>query len=224
EVAVAGSSARDERRIVAVRGARRRILVVDDKADNRQLMRDLLAPLSFEIEEAEDGDACLARVSATPHDAVLLDLRMPGLSGLEVLQRLRASHAGSRLVVIAVSASVFGHHREECIAAGADDFLPKPFRVERLLDLLCRHLGLEAIHAEAEEERAADLIFPPADVLTQLLAQARRGDIKQVLERAGRVEASDARYRPFVRELQELAGRFQVKRLCQFLEDGGPSR
>jgi signal transduction histidine kinase/FixJ family two-component response regulator len=216
------------RRIVGVRGSRRRILVVDDKADNRQLLCDLLAPIGFVVEQASDAESCLARVASGAPDAVLLDLRMPGMDGLEATRRLRALEGGRRLVIIAVSASVFGHHRDECLAAGADDFLAKPFQVDRLLDLLCRHLGLEPVHeapspadARPATGAASSLVFPSPDVLASLLAHARRGDIREVLEHAGRLETEDARYRAFAGELRGLAQRFQVKKLCQFLQDAG---
>jgi PAS domain S-box-containing protein len=233
EVAPADDGSSAEQRIVGVRGARRRVLVVDDKADNRQLLHDLLAPAGFEVEAAADAEACLASVASGPPDAVLLDLRMPGMSGLEATRRLRALDGGHRLVIIAVSASVFGHHREECIAAGADDFLAKPLRLERLLDLLCRLLGLEPVREERRPDRAsrparepaasAAIVFPPSHVLAPLLEQARRGDIKQVLEHAERIEAGDPRYRPFVHELRALAEEFQVKKLCRFLEERRPA-
>jgi CheY-like chemotaxis protein len=196
--------------------------VVDDKADNRRLLRDLLVPVGFEVEEAADGASCVERVLADPPAAVLLDLRMPGLSGLETTRRLRELEPGRRLVVIAVSASVFGHDRDECIAAGADDFLAKPFRLERLLEMLSHHLALEPVYAEDASADSADVVFPAPDVVAELLEHARRGDIKQVLERAGRIEAADARHRAFVRDVRALAEQFQVKRLCLFLEEGRP--
>src|SRR5206468_7281407 len=62
EVTGARQGSRDQRRIVGVHGTRRTLLVVDDKADNRQLLRDLLAPCGFAVDEAADGEACLARV------------------------------------------------------------------------------------------------------------------------------------------------------------------
>jgi PAS domain S-box-containing protein len=222
EVAAGGALGRPVRRIVGLRDARQRLLVVDDRADNRRLLRDLLVPVGFEVEEAADGASCVERVLADPPAAVLLDLRMPGLSGLETTRRLRGLERGRRLVVIAVSASVFGHDRDECITAGADDFLAKPFRLEQLLEMLSHHLALEPVYAEAASEDAADLVFPPPDVVAELLEHARRGDIKQVLERAGLIEAADARHRAFVKAVRALAERFQVKRLCLFLEEGRP--
>ena len=218
---------RPRRPVVGVRGDRRRLLVIDDNADNRQLLRDLLAPIGFEVDEASDAESGLARVAAMPPDAVLIDLRMPGVNGLEGTRRLRALEPRRALAVIAISASVFGHHRDECIAAGADDFLAKPFRLEQLLDVLCRHLSLMPIHDEAPVPAAsspdgppAALIFPPPEVLGPLLAQAQRGDIRQVLEQAIRIEHGDVRYASFVAELRGLAQRFQVNKLCEFLEKG----
>jgi CheY-like chemotaxis protein len=194
------------------------VLVVDDKPDNRRLLVDLLVPLGFEVTEAADASECLARVAADPPDAILLDLRMPGMSGLEATRRLRALEIGSRLVVIAVSASVFGHHRDECIAAGADEFLAKPFRLERLIDILCRHLALEPVHeAEDAPPPSTALVFPSPDVVAPLLEQARRGNVRNVLDRAAALEADFA---PFVHEVRALARSFQVKKLCQFLENG----
>ena len=70
---------------------------------------------------------------------------------------------------------------------------------------------------------ATTLVFPTPPVLAPLLEHAQRGDIKQVLEHAGRIEAADLRYGPFVSELRALAQRFQVNKLCQFLEKGQPA-
>jgi PAS domain S-box-containing protein len=213
--------------IIGVRGARRRLLVVDDKEDNRALVRDLLAPLGFEILEAEDARACLRLAASERPDAILLDLRMPGMDGLEATRRLRAMPDTRDLVIIAVSASAFEQHREDCLAAGANDFLAKPFRLDRLLDLLHTHLGIEMIYADAPaagpsptagDGRGMERIVPTAAELDGLLDLARRGHIKQILAEAQRLEVLDARYAPFLAEVRALTEQFQVKKLCQLLE------
>ena len=127
----------------------------------------------------------------------------------------------------AVSASAFEHHRAQCLEAGADDFVAKPFRMETLLDLLCRHLGLEPVYGEeadaarsANAPEAADLdtaTAPPPAVIAELLDLARRGSIRRLLERASRLDA-DGRHGAFTEEIRKLAGGFQLKQLCQFLE------
>jgi CheY-like chemotaxis protein len=164
--------------------------------------------------------------SARP-DAILLDLRMPGMDGLEATRRLRAMPGTRDLVIIAVSASAFEQHREECLEAGANDFIAKPFRLDRLLDILRTHLGIELIYADAPaagpaasagDARGLARIVPTAAELDGLLDLARRGHIKQILTEAQRLEALDARYAPFVAEVRVLTEQFQVKKLCQLLE------
>jgi PAS domain S-box-containing protein len=227
-VQVAGAApevARARPGVVAIRGTRRRLLVVDDKEDNRHLLRDLLGPLGFEITEAASGEECLAAVSAAAPDAIVLDLRMPGMDGLDVTRRLRASAHGVRVAIVAVSASAFEHHRDQCLEAGADEFVAKPFRLEALLDPLCRLLDLEAVYAEAPGSGRptptpdADSV-PPAGELADLLDLARRGSVRRVLDWAARFEA-DGRHASFTAEMRRLAEGFQVKQLCQFLTDAG---
>jgi len=222
---VSGADVEDAPRrqtVVGVRGERCRLLVVDDKEDNRRLLRDLLTPIGFEIAEADGADACFTMLGADRPDGILLDLRMPGMGGLDVARRIRAAERGSRVAIIAVSASAFDHHRQECLDAGADDFIAKPFRLDALLDLLCRHLGLEPIYGTAPSAREISGLepdtLPPPEDLAELLDLARRGSVRRIVERVARLEA-DGRYASFAGELDRLARRFQLKQLCQFLEE-----
>jgi signal transduction histidine kinase/DNA-binding NarL/FixJ family response regulator len=188
---VAESSAQPETRrrpIVGYRGRRRTLLIVDDIATNRDVLRDLLAPLGFTLAEAAGGAEALAVVPALQPDLVFLDLRMPGIDGLELARRLREREGGSRLRIVAMSASVLSFDRQEAFASGCDDFLPKPFRAE---DLLAR-LGL-ALHLEWIEEAAPDAVTPPsapapagglpAAEVAALLEIARRGEIVALRQR-----------------------------------------
>jgi CheY-like chemotaxis protein len=185
-------------------------------------VRDLLTPLGFDVFQAEDAETCLKLAAAVRPDAILLDLRMPGMDGLEATRRLRAMPLTRDVVIIAVSASAFEEHRERCLQAGADDFLAKPFRLERLLDMMCGRLGLEVIHDEETaprpEARALARVVPPPAELDRLLDLARRGHIKHILAEAARLESLDARYATFVDEVRALTEQFQVKKLCQLLE------
>ena len=217
-------SAKPRRVVAGVRGDRRRLLVVDDKETNRRLLRDLLVPLGFEVTEASDGKECLARVSADRPDGILLDLRMPGMDGIEVTRRIRAAEGESRIVIVAVSASAFEHHREQCLEAGADDFAAKPFRLETLVEILCRHLGLEALYTESSRGPAREIsdddAVPPPSELADLLDLARRGSIRRIVNWASRLE-TESRYASFAEEVRTLAERFDLKQLRQFLEEAG---
>ena len=113
-----------------------RILVVEDNAVNVAVARAYLSSAGATCEVSRNGEEALARIQREPFDLVLMDLRMPGLDGAEVTQRLRA---GSVLVpIVAMTASVRPEDRERCMRAGMDDFLSKPITPESLARVLAR--------------------------------------------------------------------------------------
>lgn len=210
--------------IIGIEGERRKVLVVDDREDNRSLLRDMLAPLGFEVHEAADGSSCLRQVATLRPDAILVDLRMPKLSGEDVIRRVRALPEVSKTIIIAISASAFEHNREQCLTAGADDFLPKPFRAERLLNLLSRYLGVQLMfkgeqmlgHSRAEPSAPPTVL--PLEHWENLTELAKRGDIGNLREHALQLSQLDERYKSFADELRTLADRFQVKQIRRLLE------
>lgn len=133
-----------------------RILVVDDTAANRELLSRRLSRDGHQITPAADGAQALELVAAQDFDLILLDLMMPGLSGFEVLQRIKANSARRHTPVIMISAldeidSIVG-----CLEAGAEDYLPKPFNPV----LLQARIGssLEKKHLrDREQAHLADL-------------------------------------------------------------------
>ncbi len=206
------------RKILAVQGSRRRVLVVEDDPDSRSLFRDLLVPLGFELYEAADGAEGVRQAQAHQPDAILMDMRMPVVDGLEATRRIRALPELKPPLIIAISASAFEHNRARCLEAGADDFLPKPFRHERLLDLLSTGLGLTLIYGDASNE-VTPLAprTPPPECLQALLEAARRGDRRGLLERAQ--EAEQRGYAPFATEVRGLVEGFKMKKLRTWLEE-----
>lgn len=108
------------------------VAVVEDNADNRLLLRALLGHL-YAIAEYENGaEALEAFALGLPH-VVLLDISLPGMSGVEVLGRIRADQRLRRLPVIALTAHAMAGDREEYLAVGFDDYVSKPIVDERLL-------------------------------------------------------------------------------------------
>jgi two-component system, OmpR family, response regulator MprA len=108
-----------------------RILVVDDDPGVRESLRRSLAFNGYDIELAEDGQRALAAIAMRRPDAVVLDVMMPGLDGLETCRRLRA--AGEDLPVLMLTAREAITDRVAGLDAGADDYLVKPFALEELL-------------------------------------------------------------------------------------------
>jgi len=122
------------------------VLVVDDMADTRRLMRRVLERASLRVAEAATGEAALKVIRQAPPDAVVLDLRLPGMSGLDVARAVRADPNAvvAATPILACSASVQPEVRREALDAGCDAFEGKPFDIRSFADLL---LGLIARRA-----------------------------------------------------------------------------
>jgi class 3 adenylate cyclase len=118
---------------VAPRVDSARILVVDDQADNVQLLADLLSVHGYTVESALSGQGALDSIERSAPDLVLLDVVMPGLSGLQVLRRVRADPRFAMLPIVLVTALEPEVERINGLEAGADDFLAKPINGHELL-------------------------------------------------------------------------------------------
>ncbi|MEZ5275196.1 MAG: ATP-binding protein [Opitutaceae bacterium] len=216
---------REAGRIIGYEGRRRRILVADDVATNREVLRQHLEPLGFEMLSASGGEEALVMLKEHLPDLTFLDLRMRPMDGFEVLQRARAA-AEAMPCVVAYSASAFDFTRNDALRAGFTDILTKPYGEEELYAVLQRNLGLtwirEAVATETKTVRRA------VDVdLKRLLALAQRGDIRavrRVLDEAG---AGDVGAPARLAELFRLAGNYEMekirRRLRETIEEEGES-
>jgi two-component system response regulator MprA len=136
-----------------------RILVVDDERAVRESLRRALELEGYEIDLAEDGEDALRRIQLQPEpDAMILDVLMPGVDGLEVCRRLRG--AGSRLPVLMLTARVEVENRVEGLDAGADDYVTKPFALDELKARL-RALLRRTTDGAGDVLRFADLELDP---------------------------------------------------------------
>ncbi len=118
----------------------KRILIVDDKATSRELLRTVLERQGYAITEAADGDEALRKIRAETPDLVLLDLQMPVRSGYEVLGELRQDPRFAALPIIALTASAMQGDRERALAAGFTAYLAKPVALAHLRDAIQRLL------------------------------------------------------------------------------------
>ncbi len=131
-----------------------RILVVDDEAVNRELLEAILAQEGFEVELVTDGPAALVQATALPPDLVLLDILMPGMSGLEVCQRLKGEPATAEVPIIVVSAAGQMATKEAALMSGADDFLTKPVRPDDLRARVAAMLKVRRIRRDLDRTLA----------------------------------------------------------------------
>lgn len=123
---------------------RKCVMVVDDNPSNRLLAEELLTDMGLDTLAAQSGEEALALAQEQVVDAVLMDIQMPGMNGLEATKALRHQHReGNRhLPVIALTAHALAHERRELLAEGMDDYLIKPIDEGLLANLLSRHLGI----------------------------------------------------------------------------------
>ncbi len=216
-------------KIIGFRGHKRKILVVDDRWENRSVIINLLAPIGLEMCEASNGQEGLDKIKSFNPDLIITDLVMPVIDGFEMIRSLRKSPQMKPVVVIASSASVFETDQHKSFDAGADGFIPKPVLSESLLEMLRVHLGLEWVYEEKEEvkrindksasEIAQDEILPPpVEELTILYDLARKGLVNKLLREAERLENLDPKLVPFTRQLQKLGKEFQVKKIRKFIK------
>jgi two-component system, cell cycle response regulator DivK len=116
------------------------ILVVDDNEANLRLINAVLKTRGYDLHEARSGEAALEMLAAERPSLVLMDVQMPGLSGIDVARTIRAMPALAELPLVAITAMAMKGDREEILAAGFNDYLAKPYKMGELLSLVARWL------------------------------------------------------------------------------------
>jgi signal transduction histidine kinase/DNA-binding response OmpR family regulator len=215
------NSVNNGRTIIGYEGAPRRILIVDDRWENRSVLMNLLEPMGFIITEAENGQEGLDKARQQLPDLIVTDLAMPVMDGFEMLKQLRNDPDFKDLPVIVSSASVAQLDRQMSSAAGGNDFLAKPVDAIELFALLAVHLQLTWKYDETEVDRplsnsqasTTELIVPPVADLQLLLELAEDGLVKELVKTAEQIGAKDVQYQPFIQQIKQLAKQFQTEKI-----------
>src|SRR5262249_13369249 len=111
----------------------KRILVVEDQPDNRQIIRDMLAGTDYEITEAKDGEQALAAVTKARPDLILMGIQLPIMDGYEVTRQIKADPAMRSIPIIAVTSHALDGEEQTARAAGCDGYVPEPYSPRQLL-------------------------------------------------------------------------------------------
>jgi two-component system, cell cycle response regulator DivK len=111
----------------------RRILLVEDTEDNREIVRDLMDSVGYELLEANDGAAGLAMATKHKPDLILMDIQLPVMDGYEVTRRIKADPALWHIPIIAVTSYALSGDEAKTREAGCDDYVAKPFSPRQLL-------------------------------------------------------------------------------------------
>jgi signal transduction histidine kinase/DNA-binding NarL/FixJ family response regulator len=199
------------------------VLVVDDKRENRQVIVNLLEPLGFEVLEADDGAQGLAIAQAKTPDAIIMDLLMPIMDGLECTRQIRAIPSLQAIPIIIASASAFEADKQKSLAAGASLFIPKPIAANILLDGLQQTLNLTWIYdtppplLENPQTEDETLIFPPREVLENLHELNMQGDITGIIEQ---IDTLSDDYAAFNHKMRQFAKAFREDDIEMLLDTG----
>ncbi len=198
------------------------VLVVDDKWENRSVVRTMLEPLGFRVTEAANGAEGLDLMRRDRPDIVFMDLVMPVLDGFGAIRTIRDIDKKERPPVVALSASVANTIRQECLRVGFDDFLPKPFEERELLELIERHTRVVWKHtvrtpAPAGRAERNEAAVPEPALLHRLAETVASGNIKHIMEAADQIERDRPEFADFAHHVRSLAQEFQVNRLSDYL-------
>jgi CheY-like chemotaxis protein len=201
-----------------------RVLVVDDRWENRRLLVEWLRIGGFQVREAADGAEAIGLWEAWSPQLIWMDMRMPVMDGYEATRRIKATLKGQATVVIALTASAFEHEQAVVLAAGCDDFVRKPVREALVFEKLAQHLGLRFMYEEQPaappaspgEVSPALLAVLPAEWLRQLLQAVLVADMEQVWISIDQIRE---RHATLASLLEQLAESYQIDRLQVLVEE-----
>ena len=214
--------------IVSFIGDQRKILVIDDRWENRSVVVNLLTPIGFQVFEATNGAEGLDKAMELMPDVIITDLVMPIMDGFELLRRLRNFDQFKDTVIIVSSASVFETDQYKSLDAGANAFLPKPVQISELFELLQKQLGVSWVYAESSPSLVTMpsisprsslecLVIPPPEKMQILYDLAKKGNLKGAIKQAEELKKLDEQWIPFAERVCEMAKGFQEKQLQAFL-------
>lgn len=212
-----------------------RILIVEDVAENRQLLLKLLVPLGFEVREATNGQEAIALQSTWKPHLILMDMLMPVMDGYEATRQIKQTLEGRETIIIALTASAFDEQRQIILLAGCNDLICKPFREDLLFEKIAHHLNLRYIYEEENSSTSfpapmllkslttEDLSVMPTDWVVELHLAALCVDDNRILELIEQIPATEAN---LANTLTDLVDNFRIDiiiDLTQLYYDERPS-
>lgn len=158
-----------------------RILIIEDREENRILLRKLLQIVGFEVLEAVNGLEGVSVFEKEQPDLVWMDMRMPIMDGYEATRKIKTTELGKKTPILALTASAFDEQRLEILRVGCDDFLRKPFKEQEIFAAMEKHLGVRYIYQEEDEWDAKNSSDPGAEFLSPEVVAAMPDDLKKDL-------------------------------------------
>ena len=208
-------------------GPRRRVLIADDNADNRQVLGQFLRSLGFEVAEAHNGVQAVQTARTNQPDLILMDLVMPLKDGFQAASDIRSSPETAAIPIVAISASAFPSTRVQCADAGYQAFITKPVRLEEVSALLKKILGVEWTYASdpamskmpgPRSPEPPSMSMLPRAALRDVYQLARSGDVHRLEQRLRELRMQSPGMEPAVDALLRCVSEFDMTRLRSLLQ------
>jgi PAS domain S-box-containing protein len=203
-----------------------RILIAEDKDENRRLLVKLMQAVGFDVREALNGQETVEIVKSWHPHLVWMDIDMPLMNGMEATRTIKAYDKS--VIVIALTASAFEHERRAVMDAGCDDFLPKPFQTFDMFELLRQYLKVEFTYTLAQDDTGAAANTFAAiltsnrlkEIPTELFQRLKQASLKldsrqtyEVIEDLYKVDA------PLAGVLKEVVKSFRFDKIQNLIEE-----
>ncbi len=213
----------DRNPIIGYEGKRRKILIADDRLENRWVLQGMLESLGFTLQIAENGQEAIEQTQIFRPDLILMDLMMPVIDGFEATHTIRTKNDLSQPKITVVSAKAFSEDRQRAFAAGCDGYLVKPVDESLLYNNVQKQLSLTWLyeHESNQEVKMVELeaLFPPPKaILNSLYELAMIGDMIEIREQTEELLAGDDQYQAFTHKLIQLANSFEDEAILALLE------
>ena len=200
-----------------------RILIVDDKPENREVICQMLGSVGFRIHQAVDGQDAVREFAEWHPQLIFMDMRMPVLDGAGAIRQIRQMEGGDKVRIVTVTAGAFDEDRRLALAAGADAFIAKPFRAAELFETIEAQLGAEFVYAASPAAMAAG-DEPPAHLPADLAESIRLAVLNGDIERLGRsLDQVDAQFPAVAAYLRRLAENYEYEQLQEWLRRHRPA-
>ncbi len=196
-----------------------RILVVEDKSENRQLLVKLLTSFGFEVREAENGQVGVNICQTWNPHLIWMDMRMPVMDGYQATKQIKSQLNGRSTVIIALTASAFDEERSLVLSAGCDDFVCKPFLEAAILEKMAKYLGVRYLYEDSQPQpketasyvlKGESLKVMPPEWIEQLHQAALRTDEQQIFSLLQQIPVANA---PLAKALAEAVNNFRIDKI-----------
>jgi PAS domain S-box-containing protein len=201
-----------------------RVLIADDRETNRQLLSQLLGVVGFTTREAVNGAEALRMVHEWKPQVVLMDMTMPVMDGYDAIRKIKESPAIKDTAIVAVTASAFEDDKRRILAAGADDYLSKPFKDADLFETIGRLTEAEYLYEETGggekvSETVDDKVLMrktvgslPTELVNRMRSAVEGADLDLLNELAGQLATEQPL---LVKQIQEMAARYEYEALTE---------